>query len=63
VLQRRLAPLGLVERQVARADLAVQLVLDCVHLGRARVRLRPEIARVDRMAAQLEADQVIFLER
>src|SRR5579884_3076322 len=61
VLERGLAPLRVREREPATADLRVQLVLDPVDLARARIRLRPEVARVGRMAAELEADQMILL--
>ncbi len=63
VLQRRLFFLRLRQRQRTVTDLRVQLVLDPIDLCRARVRLRPEIARVGRIAANLEADQVILLVR
>ena len=63
VLERRLAPLCLGERQRPRADAAVELVLDPVDRRRARVRLRPQVARIGGVAAQLEADQVVLLER
>src|SRR5512146_1365024 len=61
MLERGLLELGLVERELAGADLAVQLVLDRVDLRRPRIRLRPEIARIGRMPAELEADQVVLL--
>ena len=53
--------LGVGERQPAAADLGVQLVLDLVDLCRARIRLGPEVARVGRVPAELEADQMILL--
>src|SRR5690348_9368820 len=61
VLQVVLALLRLRERELSRADLRVQLVLGLVHLGGARVRLGPEVARVGGIAAELETDQVVLL--
>src|SRR5205085_5088219 len=49
------------ERELTRADLGVELVLDLIHLRRARVRLGPEVARVAGAAAELETDEVILL--
>ena len=63
VLERRLAPLRLGERERPGADSVVQLVLDLVDRCGARVRLGPEVARIGRVAAELEADQVVLLER
>src|SRR5581483_10606469 len=63
VLQRRLLVLRLLERERAAADLRVQLVLDPVDLRGAGVGLRPEVAGVVRIAADLEADQMVFLVR
>src|SRR6266536_6577796 len=63
VLQRRLLLLRVAQRERARANLLVELVLDPVDLGRPRVRLGPEVPRIRRMAAELEADQVILLVR
>ena len=63
VLERGLAALRVGERERPRAHTVVQVVLDLVDRGGARVRLRPEVARIDRVAAQLEADQVVLLER
>jgi hypothetical protein len=61
VLEGRLCALGLGQGQLALADLVVELVLDLVDLGCARVRLGPEVPRVGRVAAELEADQMILL--
>src|SRR6185437_9908729 len=61
VLDGVLALLRLGEGQLPVADLGVELVLDLIHLRRARVRLGPEVARVGRAAAHLEADQVVLL--
>src|ERR1700741_2873212 len=61
VLQRRLLVLRPLERERAAADLRVQFVLDPIDLRGAGVGLRPEIARVVRVAADLEADQMVFL--
>jgi hypothetical protein len=61
VLESRLCALRLGQGQLALADLVVELVLDLVDLGRARVRLGPEVPRVGRVSAELEADQVILL--
>ena len=61
VLQARLAPPPFGEADLARADLPVQLVLDPVHLLGVRPRLRPEVPRVGRVAAELERDQVVLL--
>jgi hypothetical protein len=61
VLQRRLAPLRLGEGQPAGADGVVQLVLGRVDVVGPGPWLRPEVARVARAAAELEADQVILL--
>ena len=63
VLELRLLRLRVGERERAGADLRVQLVLDPVDGARARIRLRPEVARVGRVAAQLERDQVVLLVR
>src|SRR6516165_3048428 len=63
MLEIRLLLLRLGKRERAVADLGVELVLDLVDLRRARVRLRPEVARVGGIAAELEADQVILLVR
>src|SRR5215218_10030876 len=63
MLQRRLAPLRLRERQAAAADGLVQLVLDLVDLRRTRIWLRPQVARISRVPAELEADQMVLLER
>jgi hypothetical protein len=54
VLEHGLLLLGGLERERAVADLRVQLVLDPVDGGGARIRLRPEIARIGRVAAELE---------
>src|SRR5436309_1534987 len=62
MLQSRLAALRLREAELPRAHGAVQLVLDLVHLRRPRVALGPQVARVARVTAELEADQVILLE-
>ena len=61
VLERGLRSLRVVERERAAAHLRVQLVLDRVDPRRPRVRLGPEIPRVGRVPAELEADQVILL--
>jgi len=46
---------------MTEADLAIQLVLDPVHLLCVRPRLGPEVARVGRVATELERDQMILL--
>ncbi len=51
VLQIRDTALALGERDLARADGVVQLVLDLIHLLGVRPRLGPEVALVRRMAA------------
>ena len=63
VLERGLAALRLGERERPRAHTVVEVVLDLVDRSGARVRLRPEVARIGRVAAELEADQVVLLER
>ena len=55
VLELRLLRCASRERERAAAHLRVQLVLDLVDLRRARIRLGPEVARVGRVAAELEA--------
>jgi len=57
MLERGLLLLRVVERERAGADLGVELVLDLVDRGGAGVRLRPEVARIGRVAAELEAQQ------
>jgi hypothetical protein len=61
VLELRLLQLRLGERQLARADARVQVVLDPVDGRRPWIRLRPEVARIRRIAAELETDQVVLL--
>src|SRR6266404_1585332 len=61
VLENGLAHLRVRERHRPAAHRRVELVLDPVDLGGARIGLRPEIARVDGVAAELEADEVILL--
>src|SRR6266511_5833567 len=61
VLERRLASLGLLEAHPARADGGIQLVLRLIHFPCPLDRLRPEVARVGRVAAELEADQMVLL--
>src|SRR5207237_9630146 len=61
VLELGLAALRLAEREPARADRVVQLVLDLVHSPCARLRLGPEVPRVAGRAAELEADAVVPL--
>src|SRR3954471_21012522 len=63
MLERGLTTLRLGEAQLAAAHLRVQLVLLAVDDDSARLRLGPEVARVGRVAAELEADQVILLVR
>src|SRR6516165_11980262 len=63
VLERGLLSLRAGEGQRPRADAVVEVVLDPVDGRRARVGLGPQVARVGRTAAQLEADQVVLLER
>src|SRR5690242_14492358 len=60
VLQLRLLLLGLGKREVARADLRVQLVLDPIDVGGTRVRLRPQVPGIGRVPTELEADQMIL---
>src|SRR6266566_4960259 len=62
VLEGGFLALRRVERHPSGADRVVELVLDRVDVGGPWIRLRPEVARVGRMAAELEADQVVLLE-
>src|SRR6266496_3197728 len=61
VLEPRLARLRLQERDPARAEVFVELELDPVDLVRPGTRLGPEVARIGRVAAKREADQMILL--
>src|SRR5712691_10952436 len=61
VLDLGLAALSRREAQPAGADLRVEIVLDRVDVVGTGTRLRPEIARVGRRAAELEADEVVLL--
>src|ERR1700675_2663664 len=61
VLELGLLSLCIVERQLPCANFGVEVVLDRVHLGRARIRLGPEVPRVGGMPAELEADEVVLL--
>src|SRR5690242_18602391 len=61
VLERGLLDLRVGERQGAVAHTPVQVVLDRVDLRGARVGLGPQVARVGRVAAELEADQMVLL--
>jgi hypothetical protein len=61
VLEGGLCTLRLGQGQLALADLVVELVLELVDLGCAGVRLRPEVPRIGRVSAELEADEVILL--
>src|SRR5439155_27234383 len=61
VFQLRFLQLSPFEGQLPGTDLGVELVLGRVHLGGAGIRLRPEVARIGGMTAELEADQVVLL--
>jgi hypothetical protein len=62
VLELRLPSLCLREGQPARAHLGVELILDPVDVRSPRIRLGPKVAGIRRVAAELEADQVVLLE-
>jgi hypothetical protein len=61
VLQLGDLALSVGETERAVADARVEVVLGRVDLLGARARFRPEVARVGRMTAELEADQMILL--
>src|SRR5581483_7883482 len=61
VLELRLLPLSICKRELAAAHLAVELVLDAIDIAGARIRLRPEVAWVGRVAAELETDEMVLL--
>src|SRR5205085_9304077 len=61
VLERGVLPLGVGGRHPAGANGSVELVLDLVDVGRTRIRLRPEVARIGRVPAELETEQVVLL--